>query len=70
MSGNAEQFKELMGEIKYATGLVKSGKYDLSQYYNHMADFFEYVELPGDAEEHRVSARKWKIEKGENNENR
>ena len=65
MSGNADQFKELMDEIKYATGFVKSGKYDLSQYYNHMADFFDYVELPKDAQEHRVLARKWKIEKGD-----
>ena len=65
MSGNADQFKELMGEIKYATGLMGKGKYDLGQYYNHMADFFDYIELPKDAEEHRVSARKWEIEKGD-----
>ena len=65
MSGNADQFKELMVEIKYATGFVKSGKYDLGQYYNHMADFFDYIELPKDADEHRVLARKWEIEKGD-----
>ena len=58
-----------MQEIKYATGLIKKKKYNLGQYYNHMADFFIYIERPGDAQEHRVLAKKWEIEKGESNDN-
>lgn len=58
-----------MQEIKYATGLIKKKKYNLGQYYNHMADFFIYIERPEDAEEHRVLAKKWEIEKGESNDN-
>ena len=58
-----------MAEIKYATGLVSKKKYNLGQYYKHMADFFEYANMLQDAEEHRVLAKKWQIEKGENSEN-
>ena len=65
MSGNAEQFKEFMDEIKYATGCIKIGKFNLGQYYDHMAGFFDYIELPKDAQEHRVLAKKWEKEKGE-----
>ena len=54
-----------MLEIKYATGLVRKKKYNLGQYYNHMADFFDHIKLPNDAEEHRVLAQKWEKEKGE-----
>ena len=54
-----------MTEIKHASSLVKNKKYNLGQYYNHMADFFDYIDLPKDAEEHRVLAKKWEIEKGE-----
>ena len=28
-------------------------------------DFFDYIELPRDAQEHRVLAKKWEIEKGD-----
>ena len=56
---------ELMTEIKHAFSLVKKKKYNLGQYYDHMADFFDYIDLPKDAEEHRVLAKKWEIEKGE-----
>jgi len=70
MSNEDNQYSEFIKELKYAFGLVKSKKYNLKQYYEHMADFFDYVELPKDAQEHRVLARKWKIEKGETNENR
>ena len=70
MSGNAEQFKEFMEEMKYATGCVKAGKFNLGQYYDQMAGFFDYIELPKDAQEHRVLAKKWEIEKGDNDENR
>ena len=70
MSNEDDQYSEFIKEVKYAFGLVKSKKYNLGQYYNHMADFFDYVELPRDAQEHRVLARKWEIKKGEKNENR
>ena len=54
-----------MTEIKYATDLVRKKKFTLGQYYDHMAGFFDYIDLPKDAEEHRVLAKKWEIEKGE-----
>ena len=65
MSDDSAQYMELMTEIKHASSLVKNKKYNLGQYYNHMADFFDYIDLPKDAEEHRVLAKKWEIEKGE-----
>ena len=65
LSDNSDQFQEFMLEIKYATGLVRKKKYNLGQYYNHMADFFDHIKLPNDAEEHRVLAKKWEKEKGE-----
>ena len=65
MSDDSAQFMELMTEIKYATDLVKKKKYNLGQYYDHMAGFFDYIDLPKDAEEHRVLAKKWEIEKGD-----
>ena len=65
MSGEAEQFQEFIAEVKYAAGLVSKKKYNLGQYYDHMAGFFDYIDLPKDAEEHRVLAKKWEIEKGE-----
>ena len=54
-----------MSEIKYAANLVKTKKFNLGQYYNHMAGFFDYIDRKEDAEEHRVLAKKWEIEKGE-----
>ena len=62
MIDNSAQFMELMLEIKYATGLVRKKKYNLGQYYNHMADFFDYIDLPEDAESHRNLAKKWEME--------
>ena len=56
-------------EIKYATGCVKSGKYNLGEYYNHMAAYFKYIDLPKDADELKTLAIKWEKEK-EINENR
>ena len=53
------QFYELMNEISYACKLVHSKKWNLSQYYNHMAEFFDYIGLPADANEHRALADKW-----------
>ncbi len=69
MSVDADQFQEFMAEVKFATGLVSKKKYNLGQYYDHMADFFEFANMLQDAEEHRVLAEKWKIEKGDNNDN-
>ena len=65
MSDDSAQYQELMTEIKYASSLVRKKKYTLGQYYDHMADFFDHIKLPEDAEEHRVLAKKWEIEKGE-----
>ena len=59
---HVEQFKELMDSIKYGTGKVRKKIWNLAEYYNYMAEFFDYIELPQDAEEHRVLARKWEIE--------
>ena len=69
MSTDTDQFQEFIKELKYATGLVRKKKFNLGDYYNHMADFFEYAKMPADADEHRVLAIKWKKEKGENIEN-
>ena len=57
-----EQFSELMDSIKYGTVKVRKKVWNLADYYIYMADFFDYIELPNDAEEHRVLARKWEIE--------
>ena len=69
MSTEGEQYREFMAEMKYATGLVRKKKYNLGQYYDHMADYFDHIERPEDAQEHRVLAKKWQIEKGESSEN-
>jgi hypothetical protein len=69
LSTDDGQFQELIAELKYATGLVRKKKYNLGQYYDHMADFFEYANMLSDAEELRVLAKKWQIEKGDNDEN-
>ena len=68
LSADTKQFQELMEEIKYATGLVGKKKYNLGQYYDHMADFFEYANMPTDADGLRILAVKWKKEKGESND--
>ena len=65
LSDDSAQFLELMLEIKYAANLVKIKKFNLGQYYNHMAGFFDYIDRKEDAEEHRVLAIKWKKEKGD-----
>jgi hypothetical protein len=69
LSADNYQFQEFIKELKYAAGLVSKKKYNLGQYYDHMADFFKYADMIEDAEEHRVLADKWRTEKGENNEN-
>ena len=55
------QFSELMDEINYAFPKVKSKKWNLAQYYNYMADFFDYIQLPEDAQEFRELAKKLEI---------
>ena len=59
-SGNQNnQFSELMDEISFACKLLQSKKWNLGQYYNHMADFFDYIGMPADALEHKQLADKW-----------
>ena len=58
--GNEEnQFQELMKEINFASKKVKSHKWNLADYWYHMAEFFDYIGLPADAEEHRDKAKFW-----------
>ena len=56
------QFSELMHSIKYGTDRIRKKVWNLAEYYNYMADFFDYIELPNDAKEHRTLAKKWEIE--------
>ena len=69
MSQESDQYNELMIEIQFASGLIKKKKYTLGQYYDHMADFFDYLKMPEDAKDLRTLARKWELEKGEKSEN-
>ena len=69
MSTDVDQFQEFLDEVKYATKLVRNKKFNLGQYYDHMADFFKYANMLQDAEDLRVLARKWQIEKGDNDDN-
>jgi len=59
---DAEQFKELMDSINYGTDKIRRKLWSLAEYYNYMADFFDYIDLPSAGEEHRVLAEKWKAE--------
>ena len=61
-SNTEDQFCELMKEISYGIKKMKAGKWNRAEYYNHMADFFDYLALPADAEEHRDMTRKWLAE--------
>ena len=65
MTDDSDKFMEFMAEMKYATKLVRTKKFNLGQYYDHMAGYFDHIKRPEDAEEHRVLAKKWEIEKGE-----
>ena len=69
MTDDSDQFMEFMTELKYATKLVRTKKFNLGQYYDHMAGYFDHIKRPEDAEEHRVLAKKWEKEKGEQNDN-
>jgi hypothetical protein len=53
------QFSELMDEISYACKQLQSKKWNRAEYYNHMAEFFDYIGLPADAIEHKQLADKW-----------
>ena len=57
----AEEFSELMESIQYASKKVSIKEWNLSEYYIYMADFFDYIELPNDAEEHRLLSRTWEL---------
>ena len=56
------EFRELMNAIQYGTSKVRQKIWNLAEYYDYMADFFDYIKLPNDAEEHRVLAKKWELE--------
>ena len=59
-AGNHEnQFCELTDEMNYAKRQVKFHKWNLADYWYHMAEFFDYIGLPADAEEHRDKAKFW-----------
>jgi len=57
-----QQFKELIDAIQYGSRKVKTKQWNLAEYYNCMADFFDYIELPRDADEHRALAKNWELE--------
>ncbi len=69
MSVDTVQFKDFITEVKYAARLVSKKKYNLGQYYDHMADFFKYANMPEDEQEHRMLAVNWRKEKGDSNDN-
>ena len=52
-----DHFSELMNEINYAKALLGSKTWILAQYYNHMADFHDYINDP--APNLRILADKW-----------
>ena len=58
-SNTEDQFCELIKEINYGKKKVKERKWNLADYWYHMAGFFDYIELPSDAEEHRDMAKFW-----------
>ena len=51
------EFSELMAEIIYAFSISKVKKWNLADYYNHMADFHDYINDP--APNLRILADKW-----------
>ena len=53
------QFCELIKEINFGCKKLQAKKWNLAQYFNHMGEFFDYIGLPADAEEHRQLADKW-----------
>ena len=65
--GNEEnQFQELIKEINFACKKLSSRKWNLADYWYHMADFLDYLELSDTdehgltgAEKHRHKAKLW-----------
>ena len=60
-----EQFSELISNIKYGLDKMKIKEWTRATYYNYMADFFDYIDLPQDAQEHRNLASKWETRERE-----
>ena len=58
-SNTENQFCELMDEISYACKKLQSKKWNLADYWYHMAEFFDYIGMPADAKEHRDMAKFW-----------
>ena len=57
-SGSREnQFSELMTEISYGIKRMRSEKWNRADYFNHMADFHDYINDP--APNLRILADKW-----------
>lgn len=56
-----EEFSELIKNIKYGMKQIQCGNWDKAKYFNYMAEFFDYIKLPNDAEEHRMLAKTCEI---------
>ena len=56
-----DEYQELMICIRYGVTQVRSKRWNLGQYYNYMAKFFDRINLPKDAEEHRNLAKIWEF---------
>ena len=53
------ELKEFTDEMNYAKRQVAIHKWNLADYWYHMAEFFDYIGLPADAESHRHKAKFW-----------
>ena len=60
-----DPWQEFMAEINYGYSKVASKKWTLAEYYDYMADFFDYLGLPSDAQELKDLASKWMLENSE-----
>ena len=58
-SNTEDQFCELMKEIKYAQKKLRDKKWNLADYWYHLADFSDFIGKPADAEENRDKAKFW-----------
>ena len=54
-----EQFSALMKEISYGIKQLKAGEFNLADYWYHLAEFYDDMGLPADAQEHRDTAKVW-----------
>jgi len=54
-----EEFAGFIKELKTATGKIRQGKYNMGEYYNHMANVLEGIDIDDGAREHRSLAKKW-----------